>query len=895
MRHEYPVTHEPDPVLAPSGVFARVVRAVQRRPLPTLAIALLLTVASALFTARTLGVNTSTTDMIAPDVPFRQALVEYRAAFPDSGNRILAVVDARTGPAADRAAEALAERLRARPDRFETVSRPVSGPFFEQHGLLYQPEAELADLVGRLAAAQPFLATLAEDPTLRGFTDVVTLALENAGPDDDLAALADVLERTAAVVEAQTAGAPQVLDWQTLVTGGTDGAPLDTRRFVIIRPVEQEGAFSPAAASIDTLRATVAALEARPELAITDIRLTGSPVLEQEELASVSRGASVAGILSLALVSVILGFGLRSGRLILAVLVTLVTGLIWTAGFAALAIGSLNLISVAFAVLFVGLAVDFGIHFTLRVRELHTHSVAPRAAITKAAAGVGPALVLSALCAAIGFFAFVPTSYLGLAELGVISGTSMVIALLANFTVLPALMTLFPPRLRSQTVVEGRAGRVLQTLATRGAGTVLAMAGAAALAAAVLVPQVRFDVNPLNLQNPEAEAVRTYRDLADDPRTTPYTIDILAPDLETARDLADRLDTLEVVARTLTLGDFVPDDQDAKLALIEEMSFLLFPVFNRPAETPDLGADARAAAVDALRRALQAPPDQVTEAAGALADALTALQRQTDFAPEALRTLEARLTGTLPDLFDRLDAATRAGPVALEDLPESLRDDWIGVDGRTRVEVVPAIDVTEPGNLRRFATAVLAVEPKATGVPVVVTEAGAAVTQAFVTATTITLVAILVVLAVVLRRVGDVLLTVAPLGLAAVFTLGTMVVVGLPLNFANIIVLPLLFALGVSGAIHIVARHRESRAAGAAAPALLDTCTPRAVLLSALTTVASFGSLGVSEHRGTAGMGLLLTLAIALSLLCTLVVLPSLLHVLQRRRLRRAARTTEIP
>jgi hypothetical protein len=241
--------------------------------------------------------------------------------------------------------------------------------------------------------------------------------------------------------------------------------------------------------------------------------------------------------------------------------------------------------------------------------------------------------------------------------------------------------------------------------------------------------------------------------------------------------------------------------------------------------------------------------------------------------------LEARLVATLPDLLSRLRQALEAGPVTLADLPQSLRARWVNPAGQARVVGAPAEPLTDNEALAAFARAVLAVEPRATGTPIIVTEAGDAVIGAFQQASWLALGLITLLLAVVLRRLRDILLVLAPLALAVLYTAASAVILGLSLNFANVIVLPLLLGLGVSGAIHVVMRWREEAEPGRMAL----TSTPRAVLFSALTTIASFGSLAVSRHLGLASMGLLLTIAILCSLVCTLVVLPSALALVDRQ------------
>jgi len=904
-----PSVADTSPASLPDGPAARaaagLVGLARRAPRRLLALALALVAAAVAYSATTLEIRTSTSDMIDGDVPFRRNAVAFTQAFPRLDETIVAVIDAADAPAAAQAADALAARL-VNAEAVRDVYVPFSGPFFARNGLLYLDEAALSDLADTLSAAQPFLGPLAQDPSLRGLFGLLTTLAgardalrEETGPEET-GTLVDVLEALTRTVDAaaEGGGEPAPLDWRGLVGGVGAAASADApaRRVVVVEPELADGAVVPGRAAIAAVRAAADAVAATDGVRV---RLTGEPVLEQAELRTVARGAGTAGLLSVALVAVLLAGGLRSGRAVAGVLVTLACGLIWTAGFAALTIGHLNLISVAFAVPFVGLAVDFGIHFALRAAEHRRAGADVPAALDGAARGVGPSLGLAAVCATVGFFAFVPTDYRGLAELGIISGVGMLVALLASLTVLPALLALWPARIgeaarRRGTGVPLPGGRLLAALPVRRPRAVLAAAAALGLAAAGAAPFAVFDVNPLSLQDPDLEPVETFRDLAADPTTTPYRIDVLTDGRAAAADLADRLRTLPEVGRVITLERFVPSDQDAKLALIDELAWTLTPVLTAPDAAPPIdAADRRAALADfvaAVRAGAPAAgtPGPVDRALGDLADATERFLAYG--APDAasggpaLAALEAAVVADLPRWLDDLRTAMEAGPVGFEDLPESLRERWVAADGRHRVEVQPAAPIEGPRDMRAFADAVLAIAPTATGTPVVVTEASRAVVGAFVEATALTFIGILVLLVAVYRDARDVALTLAPLALAALLTFAASAVLGLSFNFANIIVLPLLLALGVSGCIQVVSRYRLLAAAGGDTAALMASSTPRAVLLSALTTVASFGSLAVSEHRGTASMGELLTIAIAATLFASLLALPALLTLRERAR-----------
>lgn len=828
---------------------------VRRAAVWVCAAGLALTVAAAWYFAANLAISTDTTDMLSAELDFRRDSRDLSAAFPQFSDNILVVIDGQTPDRADDAALALAERLRAEPKLFGDVYDPAGDPFFRRNGLLYMDPDDLADLADRLAEAQPFLGALWRDPSLRGLGRMLGLALDQMSADSELPIdLAGVLDR---IAEEHRNGRFAELSWQGLMSG--DGAG-SGRHYLLIQPALDFGSLRPAEAAMERLRALAVEMSLDGS-AGARMRLTGSAALAQEELKSVETGLGLAGLLSAVLVMGLLLIGLRTSRMVIAVLITLIAGLIWTAAFAIAALGQLNLISVAFAVLFIGLSVDFGIHFGLRYAEARLGGAEHAVALRAAAEGVGGALTLTAVAAAIGFYAFLPTAYVGLAELGLIAGTGMFIALFANLTLLPALLSLMPPRL----AVAHQAAKRVHLKRTLPARTVVVGALALGVGAAVLLPQARFDFDPLNLKDPGTESVSTLFDLMDDPNTNPYSVTVLAADLDAARALKDRLAALDVVDGARTLADYVPVGQEEKLEIVGEMALFLSPALAAEPSPPPTRDDLVAAVADLRGRLTGLPEGDLAASARRLTEVLP---RE----PALIESLQQRLLAGLPGRLAALRDSLEAGPVTLADLPASVRQREVSTDGRAKVEIMPRDDLRDRAALEEFVAAVRAVAPRATGSPVIILEAGDAVVTAFAQAAGLAVAVISLLLVVLMRRLRDVLLVFAPLVLAALLTVAASVLIAQPFNFANVIVLPLLFGLGVAGGIHLVARERDSTA-------VMVTSTPRAVVFSALTTIGSFGSIALSSHPGTASMGVLLTIAISLTLACTLIVLPALMRV----------------
>lgn len=850
---------------------------------------LLLTIAGGYYTLHNLGMNTDSNALLSSDLPYRRNLQIFEKAFPQLQDNLVVVVEGDSPDRAEDAANALVAKLQRQTGLFEDIFYPTGDPFFRREGLLFLETKELQDLSDRLAQAQPLLGTLVEDRSLRGLFGVLGEAAEGIKLGEvDAGLLVRPLAMIADTVDLQMQGKPARLSWRDLMTGLPD-RPSDRRQLIILKPSLSHDNFEPAQRAIETVRAAAAGLHLDPAHGVR-VRLTGGPAIDEDELRSVRDGVGLASAVSLVLVSILVFLGLRSPKLVLATLTTLVFSLIWTATFATMAIGYLNLISVAFAVLFIGLAVDFSIQFGLRYKESVDQGEPVRVALESAAAGTGVAVGLAALCAAIGFFAFVPTKYIGLSQLGIIAGAGMFIGFAATLTLLPALLALMPLRPSTRPSDE-RGDHPVMGFLDRHARAVCLGALALGLVSLTAFSYVRFDFDPINLKDPTTESVQAYMDMTKNSSTSPYEINVVTPNLAAADALAKRLEKLLEVDSTVTLSSFVPQDQESKLALIDQMATFLTPVLDRGAEKPAPNdAERRAAAIELTKKLNELADSSKAGAVAAPARRLAGLLAKFDADPArdpaAYRHLENALVANLPGRLDGLIELMNAGPVTLGTIPANIKARYVTPDGRARVEVFPAEQLTEEPALRRFVAAVRDVAPNATDTPVLLLEGGKLVIGAFEEAGAIAFVAITIVLFFVLRSFWDSLLVLLPLALAAVLTVAIVVVAGLSFNFANIIALPLLFSLGVAFGIYLVLRHRETHDVAD----LLRTSTPRAVLFSALTTMCSFSSLMVSSHRGTASMGYLLGICLTLALVCTLVVLPSLLTWREQRRQRRRAR-----
>jgi hopanoid biosynthesis associated RND transporter like protein HpnN len=562
---------------------------------------------------------------------------------------------------------------------------------------------------------------------------------------------------------------------------------------------------------------------------------------------------------------------LHSGKIILAVFVNLFIGLSLTTAVGLMMVGSLNLLSIAFAVLFVGLGVDFGIQFSVRYRSERFKNDNLALALESAASRSAVPLSLAAMATAAGFLCFLPTDYKGISELGKIAGAGMLIAFLTSITALPAMLKLLNPPGENEPVGYAFLAPVDDFLERHRyiivGGTLLLV-----VAGLPLLYFMKFDFNPINLRNPKAESIATFLDLRKDPNTGANAINVMTTSEAEAKKIEAKLEKLPEVLRVMSVDSFVPEDQPAKLQLIAKAAKVVGPALNPDsvdaAPTDEENVAALKSSVDSLRRAAGDGKGPGAVASRRLADALNKLAGSNQATRDKAQDV---FVAPLKITFDQLRNTMQAGPVTLKSLPPELLNSWKSKDGLIRVEALPKGDPNDNDNLRRFADAVLAAEPNAIGGPVSILKSGDTIVKAFIHAGIWALLVISLLLWLALRRVTDVLMTMVPLLVAGAVTLELCVLIGLPLNFANIVAMPLLLGVGVAFKIYYVTAWREGRTN------LLQSSLTRAIFFSALTTATAFGSLWLSSHPGTASMGKLLALSFVITLAAVLLFQPALM------------------
>lgn len=850
-----------------------------RRAKVILSATFLLTVGLLAYSVANFQINTDLDAMVSSKLSSQRNLTDLERAFPQMKDTLVVVIEGQTPEQTCYARDFLADRFLARPDVFHSVFTPGGGRFFQHNGLLYLNENELADLADRLAEVQPLLGLFSREMSLKNFFGAMSEAAAESRNMTETGRFDVLLAQVAATIRNAAAGSAEWISWQALMNGDDRQEP--QRELILLRPFLNETAFNPAETAFKTIQDIKQSLR---EVGLSDVslRTTGKLALKIANLESVKKSIGFAAAASFIMVAALLVAGLQSIWLICLCLTVLMVGLIWTLAFAMAVIGRLNIISVTFVTLFIGLGIDYGIQYCLRYKELVLGGWDHAPAVRKTTGEVGNALLLCAITTSIGFYAFVPTAYTGASELGLISGTAVIVIFAANVTLLPALLHIRPPSFKSKDRSKGAFLSRINFLPARFPRVIVALSLAAAMGGAALIPRAYFDFNPLNLNDVGSESVQAARDLLKDPKTSLWTMSVVTDSPQEAVKVARRLEKLPTVNRAMSLSDLTPERQDEKIQTIDDMALFIPRIPDDP-PIVSTSIDKTTAALISLRNALS--EKTVLDRFPSATPLIQAIDQLLDQAGQGagkplLERLETSLLLPLKLFLMRLNRLMHPERFTVKDLPTQLRDDFAS-NGQYRVEVFPSENLNNLSAMERFVNDVQRVVPTATGSASGIVGAGKAISQAFLQAMFTALAAIIVFLVFSTRSGRDVSLIILPLLAGLGMTIGVTVVLGIPFNFANIIALPLLLGVGLDYSLHLVHRYRSDPASR---ENILGTSAARGILFSALTTIASFSSLSFSSHRGMAGMGVMLTVCIVCMIVATLVLLPALLQLFPNRR-----------
>ena len=825
----------------------------------------LITILSLSTIKNNLSFSTDTSEMLSEKLHWRQLDIQYENLFPQFLDNIIIVIEAQTPDLASDTAQKISTSLKNN-NFIKNIYYQSNFSYFKESSFLFLEHDELQDLSDNLAKIQPFLGSLLEDRNLRGLFDMLGDAIE-AKQDDKSIQLNPILSE----INLAFGDINYSVSWQRLMDPKYEKKNT-YREFIELQINTIDDSLLPNENTIEYIRKAIEPYKNSK----VNIKLTGGEVLAYEELKSVSNANIKAIFLSIILVATILTIGLGSFRIVVACLTTLIVGLIITTAFASITVGTLNLISIAFAVLYIGLGIDFAIHMALRYREESISELNRTKIIKNTLKFIMKPLVLCALTTAIGFYAFIPTSYTGVAELGWIAGSGMIISFILTITLLPALLSYTSIKtLRSANIIKNNnIINFLCWLPYKYSKIILIFIFLIVSFILLFINKIDFDENRLNLQDPKNESVKTYQELLKDSSTSPWEGILIVESADQTNLKKNEIKLLPLVDNAISIHNLIPEEQNDKLIIIDEMSLLMGNLENRSSEL-EISKNHRIAAIKKLKTILDNylvhnSDNQMILLNSNLNNLLSNLNDDDD---KKIKAIENQFLENFPGRIKALSDALNAEEVTINNIPDEIYKRWVS-DEKYLIKILPKEDLNNNISMRNFVYQLQDFNKDVIGSPIISIEAGNAVKSAFKFAFLCAFIAIAILLMLLIKIKYDALIILISVLIGSIFTLGFMLFFNIPLNFANIIGLPLLLGIGVDSGIHITERFYEEKNTQTN---IYITSSMKGVIISSLTTIFSIGNLAFSSHQGTASMGLLLSVGLISMMFATMIVLPSFL------------------
>ena len=914
-----------------NGLLKNLVVWVLPRPRFILAAALLSVVASIWIAAERLEVQTDPLSLISTRHPLI-AKSHMLDQFDFHATTTFALVV--RGPTQDRAIEfmnAIVTKIHADPEHFQDVFYRINPDEFKKWLLYYLNEDELVSIRNKLEQNSPLVHKMAANPDLLNFFRLVNqdmasrmvgefftgflddeVTAEKSGGDTepmDLEFLIKVLDGLSRYLSGTPAYASP---WSSFFKSGAWDLEKEgylwegKKKFLLaaVMPLNVSGQVSRTQASQVRLREYIQELRAS-SFGDVEAGVTGQEALNNDEMLTAMEDMTKATWVSMLGVLLIMVLFLRGFRHPLIILLSLAVGLCWTFGWTALFIGHLNILSIVFAPILCGLGVDYAIHWFARFEEEKDLVGGNRSAIIKRVMEKsGPGIMLAGLATAVSFFSFVLTGFRGLMELGMITGMGILLTVLADFTVLPALshfLAAEKPAL-SRANAQGN-NRYLLRLGPAGVRAVLALALSFCVTGSLAASRVQFDLNPMRLQSKDAESVYWEKVLVENSEHSIISAAVLTDSPEKVMSESAKFKALRTVSDVDNVFSLLPGNQEQKIPVLRSISLLapdMNPSVASSATEPnhdyfDAGSDQEAYSsykadlIEVLQRIRFKMQDQLAEKWGAskplvgqmmkVKESIDKIAQTLDDSPAALQRLSEYRQRFYKDIVDQwalIRESSSASPMTVKDTPLQLRDQFLQ-GNQYLIRIYPRESVWEEGTLARFVNDLQSVDPDVLGDPVHLHVFASAFKKASIAASIYALISISLLLAFTFRSLRLMLISLVPLVAGTIWTAGIMGAAGMDFNLANSIFMPLVVGAGVEYGVIILHRWRE----GHAGYGRLRFSTGKGVILAALTTTIGFGTLMISNHRGIFSLGFVACAGSICVLLAALFILPAILSFLE--------------
>jgi len=874
-----------------------------------------------LYTIGFLKADMDRNNLVGPNQKYHENYLRLQKEFPQQ-NDLVVVVESDDIEKNRQFVERIAAKMQAETNLFRDVFFAQNPMIMGSKGLLYASETNLVEMKTMLQAARPFIHQFTQTTNLVSFFEQINTAFRTAPREANadteslvksLPALtrivtqaADSLQRPGTppspnvIALFDTSGSGVLSNYITFASGRvflvTTHAPNAETNGPIMNQQRQRGRQTQDEVNgyvIDRLHELVR--QTQREVPGLNVGITGEPVLDYDEMKQATKDTTVASIVSLVLCALIFIYGYNEiGRPVKAT-ICLVIGLGYTLAFTTLTIGHLNILTITFVPMLIGLGIDYGVHLITRYEEELRHGKTAEAALTKAMVFTGQGIFTGALTTAGAFLAMAFTHFKGIQEMGIICGGGLLLCFIPMMTMLPAMLLRGRQNVMDHSVTEDATRARIENIWLQRPVLVLGITAGLCVAALFEARKVYFDYNLIKMQSPSLPSVVFEQKLLDSADKSLLYGAVIADSLTNAVELAEKIKKLPVVAdiEPPFYGDFLAD-QTEKLKLVGEIKHEIATLHfsapdTRPVDVFELSRTLYGLygyLGNALEEVGNSDPD-LTRQLVALRQAIenlrkTMLQGDTLALTEhadKLAQFQHALFADLLDTFQVLQHQDDSAPLQVEDLPPALHDRFVGVTGKLLLQVYPKEDVWQRDKQEKFVSSLRNVDPNVTGTPVQLYEYETLLKNSYVQAAWYSLTAIAIMVFVHFRSLGAVILSLLPVGIGTLWLAGLMGRFGIPINLANIMTLPLVIGIGVTNGIHILNRFAEERT-----PGILSRSTGKAVLVSGLTAIAGFGSLILARHRGIYSLGCLMAMGIATCMIAGLTFLPALLNLLSRWR-----------
>ena len=793
-------------------------------------------------TFQNLAINTSTDSLIDDQLTFKKNQKKLKKHFKVLNNNILIRIKGENPKKIENIFLEIENKLDQR-EEFDFYYSPNFDKFFKSNFFSLLSERQKNDFIDQLYQFQPFISELNNNKKLEGFNNFIDLVLKSQNINE-IKSLDIVFKNFILALNTRTE-----VDWKKILRKDFDEI------FILLSVNENylgSNGFSLTYEFLQSLREKYNSQN-------INIQFTGGLIIDHEEIKSVSSGAALSGLLSIILVSIILYASLKKIKLIFCLIVSILVGLFITTGITSVTIGSLNLISVAFAVLFIGLSVDFGIQVFLRILENQKENIGLEN-FKSELGSVSRTITIASIPSIVGFLSFVPTKYTGLSELGIISAIGLFVGLLVNILFLPAIYSLI--KKSDSKIIERKKNNLWQ----RFSNFILSNKYYLLFSLLIIsiynftfIKSISFDSDAMKLKDQKLQSVLLAKELIEKNPTSDYIISIVENkeiDPSKLKDLLKNSNIQEIRSVGTLFEEYKSENLDYLKFLITTGVSKEF--YSSPEEFDRFQ--------NLLLKIKSLKIDNISNICEELINKLS----QIDVNQKEIKNIEELFFNKFNDLNNVILTIGNKKYINYDEIPDYYKNRFESLDGFYRYEVIPSKDVNRKENLEEFVDSVQRFYPDATGMPVVQLEAGKIVKNSFIYAFIFSFIITFFYLLIIFKDLYKVLLCIFSLLIALILLIFFMIVFKIDLNFANMISLPLLFSLGISYPIYFVTRLSEK----GNVTSVFVSNTPLAIFTSSLTTICSFGTLFFSSHQGTSSMGLLLFISLLTTLISSLIFLP---------------------